>query len=190
MMLRKNSTIWITVLMGLVILGLACDAQMDEANKLINEANPLIDKSKPLSEKARNQINDLMGSKMTQAEDIDQYKTDNKTKFDEIVSLSEQCEKNFSEAAGKFEQAATKKLDEKFKEYVGLKAQEFKKDAEKHKMTAAFLKAFLAEKDAAKADQSIADYNKKNDDLMKEANDLDAKAEKIVKDNPSLFKPN
>ena len=177
--------------MGLVILGLACDnAQIDDANKLINEANPLIDKSKPLSEKAANLINDVMGSKMTEAEDIDQYKTDNKAKFDEIVSLSEQCEKNFSEAAGKFDQASTRKLDDKFKEYVGLKAQEFKKDAEKHKMTAAFIKAFLAERDVAKADQSIADYNKKNEALMKEANELDAKAEKIIKDNPSLFKPN
>ena len=187
-MLRKNSTIWLTILMGFVILGLACDnAQVDEANKLINEANPLIDKSKPLSEKVTGLINDVMGSKMTQAEDIDQYRTDNKAKFDEIVSLSEQCEKNYSEAAAKFDQASTKKLDDKFKEYIGLKAQEFKKDAEKHKMTAVFIKAFLAEKDVAKADQSIADYNKKNEALVKEADELDAKAEKIVKDNPSLF---
>ena len=177
--------------MGLIILCLACgNAQMDEANKLINEANALIDKTKPSSEKADNLINDLMGSKMTAAEDIDQYKTDNKAKFDEIVSLSEQSEKNISEAAGKFEQASKMQLDDKFKEYVGLKAQEFKKRAERYKTTAAFVKAFLAEKDAAKADQLIADYNKKDADLLKEANDLGAKAEKIVKDNPNLFKPN
>lgn len=190
-MLREKSPIWLVILMGLIILGSACDnGQMDEANKLINEANALIDKTKPLSEKSDKQINDLMGSKMTSAEDVDQYKNDNKAKFDEIVSLNEQSEKNVSEAAGKFEQASKMQLDDKFKEYVGLKGQEFKKRAEVHKATVAFIKSFLAEKDAAKADQLTADYNKKDADLLKEANDLGAKAEKIIKDNPGLFKSN
>ena len=190
-MLRKKSTICLAILMGLIIFGLACgNAQMDEANKLINEANALIDKAKPVSEKADNQIKDLMGSKMTSAEDIDEYKTDNKAKFDEIASLNEQSEKNISEAAGKFEQASKMQLDDKFKEYVGLKGQEFKKRAEIYRATAAFIKAFLAEKDAAKADKLTADYNKKDADLLKEANDLGGKAEKIIKDNPGLFKTN
>lgn len=188
-MLRRKSIICLIILTGLI--GFACDAgQMDEANKLINEANAALDKNKPATEKADTMINDLMGTNMTQAEDIDQYKTDNKAKFDEVASLFEQSEKGISEAAGKFDQASKLKIDEKFKEYVSLKAQEFKKRAERQKASAVFVKSFQAENDAAKADRLTPDYNKKDADMLKEANDLGAKAEKIVKDNPALFKPN
>ena len=190
MILRKKSAIWLTILMGLIILCLACGGQTNEANKLIDEANALVDKSRPLTDKVDNLINDLLGSKMTQAEDINEYKTDNKAKFDEIVSVAEEAEKNLSEAAGKLEQASKMPIGEKFKEYISIKAQEFRKRAERQKETAAFIKAFLAENDVSKANQIIADNNKKDADIRKEANDLGEKARKIEKDNPGLFKPN
>lgn len=190
-MLRRKSGICLMMLVGLIGLSAACDGgQTEEANKMINEANALIDKTKATNDKADSLLNDLMGANMTKAEDIEQYKSDNKAKFDEAVSLFEQSEKNISEAAGKFEQASKMQLDDKFKEYVTLKAQAFKKRAESYKATAGYIKTFIAEKDTTKADQLTADSNKKSADLIKEANDLDAKAEKIVKDNPSSFKSN
>ena len=106
-----------------------------------------------MADKTDSLIADLLGAKMTAAEDFEKYKAENKAKFDDAVSLSEQCETNIGEAAARFEQASKMNLDAKFKEYVGLKAQEFKKRAARYKATAAYLKAFIAETDAAKADR-------------------------------------
>ncbi|MEW6130612.1 MAG: hypothetical protein AB1757_26510 [Acidobacteriota bacterium] len=186
----KKSVIRLAILLGLICLSVACSGQTDEANKLINEANGILDKSRASSDKADRLLNELVGENLTKAEDAETYKTDNQAKFDEAVSLSEQSEKSISEAAAKFEQASKLKVDDKFKEYLGLKAQEFKKRAERFKAVAGFVKTFLAEKDVEKTDQLIADNNKKEGGLVKEADDLGAKAEKIIRDNPSLFKLN
>ena len=187
-MFRKKSSIWLVVLLALISLGLACGGQTDEANKLINEANASIDKSRATDTKITSLTNELLGENWTKAEDNEKYKADHKAKFDELISLNDQNEKMMSEASAKFDQASKMKLEDKFKEYVSFKAQEFKKRAEIYKADGAFVKAFLAEKDAEKANTLIVDSNKKSADMLKEATDLDAKAEKIIKDNPSIFK--
>ena len=188
-MLKGKRSVLTIILAGLIGLNPACDVgQTDEANKFIDEANAIIEKNKATVEKAANLFGDLLGEKMTQAEDLEEYKAENKARFDEVVSLTEESEKNFGEAAGKFEQASKVQADEKFMEYSGLKAQEFRKRAEIQKTTAGYIKAFLAEPDAPKADQLTVDNNKKTADLLKEADDLGAKADKIITDNPDVFK--
>ncbi|MBS1793507.1 MAG: hypothetical protein JSS81_06615 [Acidobacteria bacterium] len=187
-MFIKKIAIYGLVLAAACGLLAACGGQTDEANKFINEANAALDKSKPATEKADTMINELMGPNMVKAEDIEQYKTDNKAKFDEVAGLYEESGKGMSEAVAKFEQAGKLKIDDKFKEYVNLKAQEFRKRADRQKAMATYIKAFLAEKDAAKSDQMVGDNNTKDAAALKEANELGAKAEKIVKDNPSIFK--
>jgi len=186
-MLKSKSIIWLVLLL-VVGIGAACDGQTDEANKLVDEGNAIVKKSNDISAKAADSLNALMGEKMTQAEDLEQYKTANKAKFDEVVSLYEQLDKSGTEAAAKFEQASKLNTDAKFKEYAAAKAQEFKKRAEIDRVSATFVKSFLAEKDAEKADRQVADYNKKNADMIKEADGLMAKADQIVKDNPGVFK--
>jgi hypothetical protein len=186
-MFKKN--IWLVVLLAVISLSWACDGgQTDEANKLVNEGNDITNKTNEGIIKASNLTKELLGENMTKAEDLEKYKADNKAKFDELVKLSEQNEKGFNDAAAKFEQAAKLKVDDKFKEYLNVRAQEFKKRAEIEKADNTFVKAFLAEKEAEKADALIGDSNKKSDGLKKEADDLKAKSEKIVKDNPTLFK--
>lgn len=190
-MFRKQSRIWAVVLAGIVSLGLACDsAQIDEANKLVDEGNVIINKTNELVTKQEALIKDLLGENMLQAEDLEKYKNDNKTKFDELIGLCDQAEKGGNDAAAKFEQASKVKVGEKFQEYAGLKGQELKKRAEIDKATGVFVKAFLAEKDPEKADSLITDYNKKSEDMRKEADGLMTKADQIVKDNPTVFKKN
>ncbi len=188
-MFRKKSSIWLVVLLAAISLSMACDGgQTDEANKLVNEGNTFIDKSKATDSKIGSLSKELLGENWVNAEDNVKYVADNKAKFDELVGLDEQNEKAMTEAAGKFDQASKLKVDDKFKEYLGLKSQEFKKLAEKYKSEATFLKSLLAEKDSDKAGKLSEDYAKKSAEIMKEAADITAKAEKIMKDNPTLFK--
>ncbi len=185
-MLKSKKFIWL-MLTALLAIGAACDAGTDEANKLVDEGNAIIGKNNDINVKANNSLNDLLGAKMTQAEDLEKYKTENKAKFDEVAGMYDQLDKNSSEAAAKFDQASKVKTSPKFQEYAAAKAQELKKRAEADRATGTFVKSFLAEKDAEKADQQVGEYNKKNAEMMKEATALAAKADQIIKDNPSVF---
>ena len=185
----RSRSIWLAVLLGLISLSWACDAgQVDEANKLVDEGNAIITKNNEVIQKAAALNKELLGENMTKAEDLEKYKEENKAKFDELVKMNEQTEKGFNEAGAKFEQAAKLKVDDKFKEYLNVGVQEFKKRAEIEKAGNDFVKGFLAEKNLEKIDSLVDEYNKKSIALMKEADDLKAKAEKIIKDNPAVFK--
>ena len=183
----SKKIVWFVVLLAAISLSTACD-QANEANKFVDEANAAIDKAKANNAKIGTLTTEVLGEKLVKAEDAAAFVTENKAKFDELISLNEQNEKSLNEASGKFEQASKVKVDEKFKEYVGVKAQELKKRAEIYKGDAALCKAILAEKDGEKINKLIDESNKKTDGLVKEADDLKAKTEKIMKDNPTVFK--
>jgi len=184
----KIKNIGLAILLAVVSVGIACDGQLNEANKLIDEANAAITKNNELTTKVNALTTELLGTEaLKKAEDMEKYKTDNKAKFDELIKLNEDLAKGQEEAASKFDQVSKMKVDDKFKEYNSLKAQELKKGAEISKADAAFTKAFLAEKDDEKLNGLITDSNKKAADMKKEADGFKEKAEKIVKDNPSLF---
>lgn len=184
----KTKSIWLGFLLVAISLSWACDASTGEANKLVDEGNAIIKKNNEMTAKVSALLPDLLGEKMTKAEDLEKYKADNKAKFDELISLCDQLEKGGNDAAAKFEQASSKlKAGDKFQEYTNVKAQEFKKRAEWDKATGAFVKSFVAEKDAEKANDLVVAFNKTQDTMKKEADGLMEKAEKIVKDNPTMF---
>jgi hypothetical protein len=190
-MFTLRRTMWIVVLAALG-LSFACGllGQVDEANKLVDEANAIIKGYNEDSAKSGKLLTELLGENLKGTEDIEEYKTENKAKFDELVSLNTKLEKSGADATAKFDQASKLKLDDKFKEYLGLKVQEMTKRVEVDKMTSAFVKSFLEAKDVAKVNTVIGDYNKKSADTQKQADELMAKADKIVKDNPGVFKGN
>lgn len=184
----RKTTLWLVVLLAAISFSMACGGQEDDANKLVNEANAVIDKAKANDTKINALSKELLGEAWVNAEDNGKYMADNKAKFDELVGLDEQNEKAMNEAAGKFEQAAKLNVNEKFKEYLGLKSQEFKKLAEKYKAEYTFLKSLAAETANDKAGKLAEEYSRKSADIVKEATEIAAKAEKIMKDNPTVFK--
>jgi hypothetical protein len=184
----RKTTLWSVVLLAAISFSMACGGQEDEANKLVNEGNAFVDKAKATDSKIGSLSKEVLGQAWMDAEDNVKYIADNKAKFDELIGLDEQNEKAMTDAAGKFEQASKLNVDAKFKEYLGLKSQEFKKIAEKYKAEISFLKALLAEKDSDKAGKLSEDFSKKGAEIMKEAAEIAAKSEKIMKDNPTLFK--
>ena len=183
----KRNFIGIAVLLVIAGLGIACDEASD-ANKLVNEANVLVTRSNDTSSKITALYNDLLGDKLVKATDVEKYKVENKARFDELFGLIDQDEKDLNEVAAKFEKAATLKVSEKFKEYVSLSSQEYKKRVENRKAMGVFLKAFLAEKDTAKRNKLGDEYDKRSTEIGKEGDALSEKADKIVADNPAEFK--
>lgn len=185
----RKTTLWLVVLLAAISFSIACGGgQEEEANKLVNEANALNTKSKETVSKIQPLFTGLLGDAWMNAEDNAAYFAENKAKVDELVSLNEQDEKAMNEIAGKFDQASKLQIDAKFKEYLGLKSQEFKKLSEYPKAQIAFLKSIAVEKENEKAGKMLEDYKKNSADINKAATDASAKAEKFMKDNPDIFK--
>lgn len=161
----------------------------EQANKLIREGNASTEKANEAMNKAEALSNELLGSDtLKEVQDVEKYKADNKTKFDDLSKLREEAARGFEEAAAKYEQISTLNVAEKYKEYTGLLAQQSKKLVEIIKADAAFDKAFLAEKDTEKHGAMFVEYNKKNSQMRKELNELKEKATKLMNDNPDVFK--
>ncbi len=180
----------VSIVLAVGLMGIGCNAQLGEANKLVDEANAAIKKSNDTASKTSGLIKDLFGENLSKVEDFEEYKTTNKSKIDELLKLLEGSAKDLSDAGGKFEAASKLGVSAKFKEYLSLKGQEIKKRSDLDKATQDFVKAFQAENDGDKISTLIGDYNKKSTDMSKEAEDLMKKADQIVKDNPSEFKSN
>ena len=102
---------------------------------MVDEANVIIQKSNEISVKYRKMFNDLLGDNLTKVRDLDAYKEENKSKFDEVISFGDQLMKLYDESAGKFEQASKMDVPEKFSEYLAIKGQEMKKRSETEKLT-------------------------------------------------------
>jgi len=181
----------VLAIMMLLIFGLkACglSEQTDEANKLNDEAGVILEKENDLTDKSNELLDELLGDNLTKAEDYKAYKEKNKSKFDELISLSGQIERLAAESMDKYEQVLKLKLPEKYKEYTSIKIQEFKKRADLHKLIAPFIKEFLQTNDIDKINKLIEDFNKQSADMLEEADKLSEKAGQFAKDNPNVFK--
>lgn len=189
-MIEMKIIIRLVLLLLSVSFGLACslDGEIDEANKFVDEANVLVQQGNESETKSDKLFIEVLGDNLTEAKDVEAYKKVNKSKLDEVVSLKEQSIKLRTEAADKFDRASKLQVDDKFKEYLSVKIQEFRKRIEDDKLTAPICKLFLETKDVDSWNKSIEDYNAKDAELVKEAEDLSKKADQIFKDNPTVFK--
>jgi uncharacterized protein YoxC len=189
--INKSSIGSVLPIIMLLIFGLkACGLgeQTDEANKLKDEANVILDKENDLTDKSNELFDDLLGDNLTKVKDFKAYKEKNKSKFDELISLNGQIERLAAESTDKYEQILKLKLPEKYKEYMDIKIQEFKKRADGHKLVAPFIKEFLQTNDVDKLIKVMEDFNRQTADIAKEAAKLSEKAGQIAKDNPKVIK--
>lgn len=166
---------------GCKYLSRASDDQTKEANKLQEEADQLASKV----DEAHNQA--------TQKEDAIKAEKKVKTRQqlnDEESSLYDQAISDAKSAAEKYEQASKLKVDEKYRQYLDLRAQLMRK-------VGAHLTALkelpTARKDTSRQGQRTlrdkqADIKTRADKLKKEVDDLKAQADKMQKENGDKFK--
>ena len=186
----KKHKQWLTLMILIIGLSSGCsliDGQLDEANKLVAESDAANPKFNELFTKSNDLFNDLMGDNWVKAKDTQAYKEQNKSKFDELISLREQVEKIGDEQTGKLEKASNLNISKEFKEYLNLLIQIDKKRKEKRSLMVPFIKTFLQTKDVAEMNKLGEERSKKEDILSKEADELDKKLEQFKKDNPNLL---
>jgi len=179
----KNLTAILAVLM-MIFAGLACstdetdkaNAMVDEANKFITEGNKNVQDAETKGKEYNQKITASEGD-----EDLAKVTEYGKT---ELLPLYDKMKDNFQKAGEKFDAASKLKVNEKFKEYLEIKASEFKKRADYAEALKAVPKT-LADGNYKEPAQKDLD---KADGILKEANDLDTKAKKIQTDNPNIFK--
>ena len=186
---KRNTLLALTLLIGFV---LACSASVgdetDKANSLVAEANTAIDAGNKAAIEAGRK-NDRLFDEIKDdsfAEDKERLKTTAKEAVDGFTQSAEK----FREAAKKFEEASKLKVNDKFKEYLQLKSQEFNKNAEQMEAARAMPQAVLDSDDADALRQKIKDNKARYERLEKEAKELSDKAEKVRAENKDKFEGN
>jgi uncharacterized protein YxeA len=184
----KNVTAILAV-MVMILVGLACsgdetekaNALVDEANKFITEGNKNVTEATDKGKQFDTMVNDADETKTEQ---------DKITAFskDQLIPVYDKMKDNFSKAGDKFSEASKLKVNDKFKEYLDLKSQEFKKRADYAEALKGIPKSLTDSKSKSDYNDLVKKVVEKADGILKEAKDLDDKATKIQTDNPSIFK--
>lgn len=185
---KRNALLALALLIGLILACNAAGDETDKANSLVAEANTAIDAGNKAAIEAGKK-NDRIFDELkdaTFAEDRDRLKTTIKEAVDGFTQSAEK----FREAAKKFEEASKLKVNDKFKEYLVLKSQEFNKNAEQVEAARAMPQAVLDSEDPDALRQKIRDNKTIIDRLEKEAKDLSDKAEKVRAENKDKFQGN
>lgn len=172
----------------LSIIAIACsgtddtdkaNAVVDEANKFVRTANESVDKSQKLGTEFDAKI-----SAIKNKDDLEKARLHAKEMSKEYDTMVE----NFKKAGDKFEEASKLKLNEKFKEYLDIKAKEMKLRSE-YSAELRKVPQKLIESDSESEFKAL--YKSQFDKvktMVKDAQEQAEKADKIVKDNPDVIK--
>ncbi|HKP14263.1 MAG TPA: hypothetical protein VJZ91_19235 [Blastocatellia bacterium] len=170
-------------------LGLMAGCNMyetDKANKLVDAANVSIKDANDKGQNCPTRV-EQMDDAATKAEDEEgMAKVREQAKA--IIADLEKARDGYTDAGNKFLEASKLKLQDKFKEYLDAKGQEMKKRGE---MCAALIgvpQALIDSNTAEAYHQKSGAVVTKYQGLQKEADDLEAKASKIYKENEAMFK--
>jgi hypothetical protein len=183
---KRNSLLSLMLMLGLV---LACSTtggdETDKANKLVGEANTAIEAGNKTAVEAGRKNDRIFDEIKTDsfAEDKDRLKSTIKEAIDGFTQSAER----FREAAKKFEEASKLKVNDKFKEYLVLKSQEFNKNAEQMEAARAMPQAILDSEDGEALSRKIKENKERYEKLEKEAKELADKAEKVRAENKDKF---
>jgi hypothetical protein len=122
-----------------------------------------------------------------QAEDEETW-TKWQTEAKGIIADLEKARDGYTDAGTKFLEASKLKLQDKFKEYLDAKGQEMKKRGEMADALIGEPRALIDSTNPHDFQTKATESIKKVQSLKKEADDLEAKADKIYKENQSMFK--
>jgi hypothetical protein len=177
---KRNSVFALAVVLAFV---LACSGgnETDQANKLVAEGNAAINEGNKLATEAGAK-NDSVFDQLS-ADDFEASKEKLSPTAKEAVDGLTKSAAKYREAAKKFEEASKLKIDDKFKEYLSLKSQEFNKRAEQMDVGKGNAQALLDSSDMQGLTAEISKNRTRYQSLDKESKDLEAKAAKIREDN-------
>jgi chromosome segregation ATPase len=173
----------------LTLLILACFAascgEMSKANRLIESSNDAVKESEKYAEEAK--------AKLAELDRRREEFPSNREPLGEIsreaIELLDRAAEKLREAAASYEAASRAKIDEKLREYLSLKAQEFNKHVEHLEAVREIPNSVLdaSVRDFSELNERRYDINNRIDKLKKEWEDLAARAKKIREENKEKF---
>lgn len=185
---RSNTAL---AFLALALFLLACKGlgnQTAEANKLVDKANDEIKAAKEIQDKNEAKVSDYKAA----LNEPDFPKA--KSILDSVIADIDKGVKHGDTAAENLQSAAKLKIDDKFKEYLEVRAQSVRKRIDSYKelknmfkITGEMLEDPTVES-VRKAQPKIKESQDKIGKLDKEADELEEKSEKVRKDNPDKFK--
>ena len=188
MKMRMNNQSYSTAIMALLLLVatvLACSGgggdETEKANKLVDEGNAAVEEAKKHVTEAEGKKQKMLQTPVAELEDA-------RATGKEAIAAYDKAKESCKEASRKYEEASKLKVKDKFKEYLLLKVKEYEKRAELVETAKGTPQALI---DSESRSSFIAMANANNervDRLSKEAADLAAQADKVMKDNPNMFK--
>jgi len=181
---KTDRSLCSALMAGLFLLGIvsACGGdETDKANNLVNEGNAAIAEGKKYVADAEEKKNKMLHTDVS-------HLAEARTIANEAIKAYDQAEEKCKEAARKFEEASKLKVSDKFKEYLALKVKEFNKRAELVEALKSTPQALIDSQSRSSFISSANAANQRAERLSKEADDLEAQAEKLQKDNPDSIK--
>ena len=183
----KRNALVAFILMAFFVL--ACSAlgdETDKANKLVDEGNKLVEEGNNLGQEAATKNKEIFDN----IQDFPDNRDDLRKPANELLDIIDKGSSKFHDAAKKFDEASKLKVDDKFKEYLSLKSQEFNKHADHIESIKGIPQAVLDEnvKDLRSLNTKLTSVNEKIEKVGKEWKDLEAKANKVREYNKEKFK--
>ena len=155
--------------------------ETESANELVDEGNAAV-------QEARRFVTDAEEKKGKMLQKDSSELAEARTLAKESIAAYDKAADKCKEAARKYEEASKLKIKEKFKEYLTLKTREYNKRAEVVEAAKGTPQALLDSESRSSFVKRANENNEKVDKLTKEAEDLAAQADKILRDNKSVFK--
>ena len=185
----KRLTLWAVVL--LAAFATAC-METEKANKLIVVGNAAITEGNKLLEDANaknDKLVDSLNAAASKSPDDEESGPAVDTQAIKSTAQSaidgfEKSATKFREAAAKFDEASKLKIHEKLKEYLTLKSQSFTKLAELADAMKGNSKTVI---DTGALPKNLDENGERINKLLKEANELNEKANKIQQDNKDII---
>lgn len=161
--------------------------EMNKANRLIEDSNNAVKESEKYAVEAEAKLEELDRRR----EEFPANREELSVVAQQAIELLDKSAQKLREAALNYEAASQAKIDDKLKEYLSLKSQEFNKHVEHLEAAREIPKSIM---DSAVTDFSLLtdrrhEINQSIEKLKKEWEDLAARARKIREENKDKFEP-
>jgi hypothetical protein len=169
------------------IVGLACSSDdTAKANKLVDAANETIKDANKNAEDGLAKVYgvETMIPKIKSQNDL----TSVRSVATECISILNKAKDKFKEADSQLEEAGKMSINEKFKEYIDLKAQEMKKRSEAMETAVREPQALIDTNSVSEYAFKAKSITESFKSLRQEADDLAKKADKLQEENKDAIK--
>ena len=180
---RKKLSALLALLIAAFLL--ASCSEMSKAKKLVEDGNNAVKESEKYAVEADSKLKELDRRREEFPSNREQLEVVSKEAIELLVKASQKLR----EAASNYEAAGQAKIDDKLREYLSLKSQEFSKHVEHLEAAREIPKSIM---DSSVTDFSLLnerriEINDRIEKLKKEWVDLAARAKKIQEENKEKF---